>query len=110
MAADVLKRKTRILKTNSPRGMYTRDYPDSYGRVLVCSRCCRPCSFVGSNTTATKAKTSLIDLNSHCFKLHHSIDSNSLKCCCFFLELKTFQTAVPTFREKRKSKSLLVLI
>ena len=45
MAADVLKRKTRILNTNSPRGMYTRDYPDPYGRALVCSRCRRPCSF-----------------------------------------------------------------
>ena len=28
-----------------PEGMYTRDYPDSYGPVLVCSRCRRPCSF-----------------------------------------------------------------
>ena len=77
MAAEVLKRKTRILNTNSPRGMYTRDYPDSYGRALVCSRCRRPFSFVGSITTATVAKTSLIDLDSRCFKLHHSILTRS---------------------------------
>ena len=106
MAADVLKRKTRILKTNSPRGMYTRDYPDSYGRVLVCSRCCRPCSFVGSITTATKAKTSLIDLNSHCFKLHHSILTRS-NVAVFFWSCKRSKRLYPR-SEKRLEIEVVV--